>query len=694
MIETNLTEKYRDLDPSIHWTLETDDDGVAWLGFDQANASTNVLSSETLAALRLRLQEISRHLPKSLVLFSAKRVGFVAGADIKEFLELEDTETTTRLVRLGQDIMSDLERLPCTSVAMINGFALGGGLELALACDHRVIVDDDSARLGLPEVKLGLHPGFGGTVRTVKLVGPLAAMDMMLTGRGLRPKQAKKIGLVDQIVPKRHLRRAAKMMALSPTSRRASSAKNRALNTGTGRKATAIMLEKQVAKKARKEHYPAPFAMIRLWRDHFEGSDQSRYEAEARSFADLMMTPTAKNLVRVFFLQDRLKALGKASSRKFNSVHVIGAGVMGGDIAAWCALRGMQVTLQDRDPKYIAPAMQRAEKLFEKKLREPRLVQATKDRLLPDINGLGVAGADVIIEAIFENVEAKQELYKSIEAKMKPDAILATNTSSIKLEVLNTILKKPEKLIGLHFFNPVAMMPLIEVIGASNSSEEELNNGKAFAKKIGRLPLPCKSSPGFVVNRVLMPYMMEAMLLAESGVPISVIDSAAVRFGMPMGPVELADTVGLDVSLSVAKVFADAYGTPVPDRLVQMVENKTLGKKTGRGFYAYKKGKPIKETPKDYSPPSDLTDRLILPMLNESVKCLTEGVVADADLLDAGVIFGTGFAPFTGGPIQYAQTRGIASVVQSLNTLSERHGNRFEPTEGWTQLHAQNAHDR
>ncbi|MEM7284634.1 MAG: 3-hydroxyacyl-CoA dehydrogenase NAD-binding domain-containing protein, partial [Pseudomonadota bacterium] len=452
---TDTNEKQNAVDPNTHWKLDVDEVGVAWLGFDQADAGTNVLSQETMTALGLRIQELSRKLPKALVIYSAKKIGFVAGADIKGFLTLTNQDEATRLVRSGQDVMTDLERLPCTTVAMINGFALGGGLELAMACDYRVVVDDDSARLGLPEVKLGLHPGFGGTVRTIKLCGPVAAMDMMLTGRGLRPKYAKKIGLVDQVVPARHLKRAAQIMAEKAKPKRSSKAKDRVLNTRPGRKSMAKMLERQVSKKARKEHYPAPFAMIKLWRDHYEGSDQSRYEAEARSFAEVMLTPTAKNLVRVFFLQDRLKALGKQSKQRFSSVHVIGAGVMGGDIAAWCALRGLNVTLQDREPKYIAPAISRATKLFEKKLKEPRLVQAAKDRLMPDMKGMGVAGADVVIEAIFENVEAKQTLYKELEPRMKADAILATNTSSIRLETLNTVLKKPGRLIGLHFFNPV-----------------------------------------------------------------------------------------------------------------------------------------------------------------------------------------------------------------------------------------------
>jgi len=306
---------------------------------------------------------------------------------------------------------------------------------------------------------------------------------------------------------------------------------------------------------------------------------------------------------------------------------------------------------------------------------------------MPDVDGGGVVNADVIIEAIYENLEAKQALYATIEPRMKADAVLATNTSSIKLEELCTSLQRPERLIGLHFFNPVAKMQLVEVIHSDATDQSEVDKGIAYTKRISRLPLPCKSAPGFVVNRILFPYMIEAMNIGIEGVPLAAIDKAAKNFGMVMGPVELADTVGLDVSYHVAQVFAREFGMQIPDRLKEMVDAKDLGRKTGKGFYAWKDGRAQKPAiPSDFTADAQLSDRLMLPLINEAAACLREGIVSDSDLLDAGVIFGCGFAPFTGGPIHYSQARGISDVVENLEQLKARYGDRFTPDAHWPQL--------
>ena len=665
-----------------HWNLETDNNNIAWLTLDQVGSGTNVLSSEVMQELHLRLNELAANKPLALIIKSAKKSGFIAGADISMFETFNSSEEAFEMVRNGQGIMDQVENLPFPTVAQINGFALGGGLELTLACDYRVMTDNVKAVLGFPEVKLGLCPGFGGTVRSIQLVGVTAAMDMMLTGRNIRPKAAKRMGLVTQIVPARHLDKAAEMLALKPPVKKTRPFKFKAMDSLPARKLLATVLRKQVAKKAKKAHYPAPYRMIDLW-EEFGGDPQTMYKEEARAISELMMTDTSRSLVRVFGLQNMLKAGGK-SKHHFDHIHVIGAGVMGGDIAAWCAYRGMTVSLQDREYKYIAPALERAQKLFLKKTRSAEKASLVMDRIIPDVNGDCVGQADVVIEAIYENPEAKRALYASLEPKMKEGAVLATNTSSIKLEDISHELSDPNRLIGLHFFNPVALMPLVEVIGTDTTNKIDLEKGMAFTRKIDRLPLACKSSPGFVVNRVLTPYMNEAFFIANEGVPLIEIDKAATNFGMPMGPIELADTVGLDVAGHVGKILADAYGIEMPAGLEEMLEKKHLGKKTGQGFYKYdSKGKPQKPKAENYTAPADITERMVYQYLNEAVAVLRDKVVTDPEALDAGMIFGTGFAPFRGGPIHYIRSIGAENIVAKLKEFENKYGARFKPDAGW-----------
>jgi 3-hydroxyacyl-CoA dehydrogenase/enoyl-CoA hydratase/3-hydroxybutyryl-CoA epimerase len=443
----------------------------------------------------------------------------------------------------------------------------------------------------------------------------------------------------------------------------------------------------QVRARARPEHYPSPYAIIDLWREH-GARGAAAYEAEARSIATLMVGDTSRNLVRVFLLQDRLKNLGGKSKVPFERVHVVGAGVMGGDIAAWCAQRGLNVTLQDRELKYIEPAMQRTRVALEKRLKDAGKAAELMTRMTPDVAGDGVPRADVIIEAIFENAEAKHELFARVEPRMKADAILASNTSSIMLEQLDDKLPDPARLVGLHFFNPVAQMPLVEIVRGAESGDTAIQKAIAFTRRIDKLPLPCRSAPGFLVNRVLVPYLYEAMFALQDGIPIETIDEAALRYGMPMGPVELADVVGLDVCKHVGDIVSSALNKQKPDtsRLDALIAAKKLGRKTGEGFYVWKDGKAVKSGSPVPEPPHDLEDRLILALANECAAVLREKIVADADLIDAGVIFGSGFAPFRGGPLTYARARGIDAVVNRLEDLARAHGARFTPDDGWSEL--------
>ncbi|TDJ34882.1 MAG: hypothetical protein E2O53_07200 [Gammaproteobacteria bacterium] len=668
-----------------HWRQETDSDGIVWWCIDKAGAGPNVLSGEVLQELVSMLEPLEPDPPRGLVLYSGKRNGFVMGADINEFTSIDSADQAYELIRLGQQIFARLEALRCPTVAVINGFALGGGLELALACDYRLALHNRKPIIGLPEVQLGLHPGFGGTVRAVQIAGVRAAMQLMLTGKPITVEKALRQNLLDRIAAPDNWKQAAREMIAARNRKARAPFAERLLNLFFLRPFIVRLLQKQVAARARKEHYPAPYAIIDLWAQH-GASTRTGYDAEARSFANLMVGSTSRNLVRVFFLQNRLKSQGSKPHKRIEHVHVVGAGVMGGDIAAWCALRGLNVTLQDRSAEYIDPALRRAARLFNKKIPDANERAAATDRIRADVEGDGAADADLIIEAIFEDLEAKQSLYQALQSSMKAGAILATNTSSIRLEDLRTVLRAPDRFIGLHFFNPVAALPLVEVIRCDDTVQEVLDLGLAFVKGIGKFPLVCASSPGFVVNRLLAPYMAEAMQLAESGVPLTAIDKAAVDFGMPMGPVELLDSVGIDVALHVAQVLGAAFNRPVPARLAGMVEKQQLGRKSGRGFYEWQDGKPVKPQEDDPDLPADIGDRLILPMLNEAVACLHEGIVSDADLLDAGVIFGTGFAPFRGGPLHYARHRGVSEIMQTMERLAAELGDRFRPHEGWAAL--------
>jgi 3-hydroxyacyl-CoA dehydrogenase / enoyl-CoA hydratase / 3-hydroxybutyryl-CoA epimerase len=667
-----------------HWSWSLDSDGIGWLGADRAGASTNTLSRAVLEGLDAQLELIERARPKGVVLWSAKKNGFVAGADISEFKPIATAQQGFELVRAGQQVMDRLERLPCPTVAAVHGFALGGGLELALACRYRVAADDDKVSLGLPEVQLGIHPGFGGTVRAPRLIGGRAALDLMLTGRPVRAKRALALGLVDRLAPLDSLKAAAQALLREGPAPRRAPLLDRALALAPLRSVVANQALAQVARRARPDHYPAPYAIIDLWRRH-GAAGQAAYEAEARSFAELCLSEASRSLVRVFFLQDRLKGLAGKDAAPAQAVHVVGAGVMGGDIAAWCAQRGLGVTLQDRSLEFVQPALERARAGFEKGAKTPAAAAEMATRLAADVEGRGASTADVVVEAIYENVEAKQALYAAVEPRLKPGALLATNTSSLMLETLSTTLANPARLVGLHFFNPVAKMPLVEVIHGERTDPAAIKAALAFARRIDKLPLPCRSAPGFVVNRILFPYLTEAMHAARDGIALPVLDEAALAFGMPQGPIELADSVGLDVALHVGEVLAAAFGTPRPAVLEPLVAAKKLGRKSGEGFYVWRDGKPLK--PASAGPvPEDLADRLILPMLNEAAACLRQGIVADEDLLDAGVIFGTGFAPFRGGPLHYARHRGISNVVARLEELAGRYGPRFKPDVHWSSL--------
>ena len=675
------------MNDSTTWRLERDGDGIVTLTIDRPGSSANSLSQAILLELGTRLRVLETAPPSGVIIRSGKPSGFIAGADIREFTTFRDAADAFEHIRIGQRIFDQLEALPCPTVAAISGFALGGGLELALACRYRVAVNDSRLAMGLPEVQLGIHPGFGGTVRAVRLLGVRQAMELMLTGKPLRANRVLQCGLVDRLVPAAELESAARSMLTEHPAPRRAPLPDRLLGLPGVRQFLRASLEARVARHARREHYPAPYAIIDLW-VRYGARGRAAFEAEAHSIARLFTTEAARGLVRMFLLQDRLKGLGGKSPIPLKRVHVVGAGVMGGDIAAWCALRGLEVTLQDRELKFVEPALKRATALFAKRIHDPAERGAAQSRLRADIAGEGVATADVMIEAIFEDLDAKRALYAQAEPRLPASAVLASNTSSITLEQLAAQLVDPGRLVGLHFFNPVPQMPLVEVIHSELTRREPLAAAKAFARRLDKLPLPCRSGPGFLVNRVLFPYLHEALYAAGEGVPLALIDQAAVEFGMPMGPIELCDVVGLDVVVHVGDIITRELQRDMPpyaQHLRELVAARKLGRKSGQGFYTWKDGKAVRPSTEG-TVPADLADRLILALLNESAACLREHVVEDADLLDAGVVFGTGFAPFRGGPLHYARTRGVPVVIARLNELEQRYGKRFHPDELWATL--------
>jgi 3-hydroxyacyl-CoA dehydrogenase/enoyl-CoA hydratase/3-hydroxybutyryl-CoA epimerase len=639
-----------------NWRFEVDIEKIGWLTIDTPKSPVNTLSRLSISELETALLRIEDLVASGevvgLVIQSGKDSGFIAGADVTEFDQMSDPAILPEALRRAHAVMDRIETMKAPVVAAIHGFALGGGLELALACHYRIAVNDDKTRVGFPEVNLGIFPGFGGTGRSIRQAGPVEAMQAMLTGRMIKASAARRMGLIDKLVRHRDMLHWEARKAVQQK-RRSGPAPfiERVMAWGPIRSRIVAKMRTETAKKVRKEHYPAPFALIDLF-ERYGDNWRTMIDAEAGGFVPLMATDTARNLRRVFFLSESLKKQGLRGKEKpsFARVHVIGAGVMGGDIAAWCALRGLGVTLQDLDMERIMPALTRAKALFRKRLKDRTAVNSAVARLEADPTGKGIARADVIIEAVVENLEIKKKIFADVEARAKADAILATNTSSIELERIAEGLRDPSRLIGLHFFNPVAQLPLVEVIRSGFNVDTDVARGASFALAIGKSPVLVKSAPGFLVNRVLMPYMMGAVQRVENGESKELLDAAAVAFGMPMGPIELMDTVGLDVGASVARELGQAL--PEGSHFAALVAQKKLGRKTGEGFYKWVDGKVQRGPVPTHNDLAGLGRELVKPLVDATQVVVGEGVVANADLADIGVILGTGFAPFLGGPMQ------------------------------------------
>lgn len=641
--------------------LERQADGLAWLWIDQPDRITNTLSPGLLAELEGVLQALAPMPPRGLVIASAKAAGFIAGADIRVLAGLESGAAARDLAARGWAVFQRLAAAPYPTLALIRGHCLGGGLELALACRYRIVVDEPGTRLALPEVLLGIIPGWGGMARLPALIGPAQALNLMLTGKGVDARRAKGLGLADACVPPRVMENAARILVVSGQPARRLPWFQRLAN-GPLKALVARQAGRQLAARVRREHYPAPYAILATWA-RFGGDPRAVPPASPASLESLLAHPATASLMRVFLLQERLKGLAKAVDFAPAHVHVVGAGVMGGDIAALCAGAGLRVTLQDQSIERIAPAIARAARGFQRKFRgDDRQIRLALDRLIPDPAGLGAGRADVIIEAIVEDLAAKQALFAELERRARPQALLATNTSSLGLGQIAAALADPARLVGLHFFNPVALMPLVEVVGGPATDPALLACSLAFVRRLDKLPLAVADSPGFLVNAVLAPYLLEALRCVEEGLAPEAVDAALVAFGMPVGPVELADTIGLDVALAAGRVLG---GAAEPPRLLQeRVAAGLLGKKSGQGFYRWEGGRRVGQVHPEMGSAAaraDLARRIINPLITATERCVAQGVVADGDLADAGVIFGAGFAPFTGGPLHFKARGGVST---------------------------------
>ncbi len=694
-------------------TRHTDPEGVCTLTFDRAGSSANVFDRATLDELDAHLAALEA-LPdlRGVILASAKDKIFIAGADLHEFVSEQGTsapsagsattdttpaplQSLSAIVDLGHRVFTRLQTLPAPSVAAIHGACLGGGCELALACDWRIASTGKPTKIGLPETQLGILPAWGGSVRLPALIGLPAALAMILPGRQLVGVQARKLGLVDELAHPEYLLAAARKLLA------------RGKRPPPRFRAAHLPLAKQlVSAKARREvlaktrgHYPAPLKAIEVCTAALGLPLNDALALEKTAFLELVRTPECRNLLRIFFLQERAKKLpapAGSTARPVHRVAVIGAGVMGAGIAQWTSARGLPVILKDVAPDALARGLHTAASLFREAAKRHLFTAAEAtaglDRITPSHTDIPLASIDLVIEAALEKLDAKQAIFRDLETRVRPDTVLATNTSALSIDLIAQPLAHPERVIGIHFFNPVHRMQLVELVRGPRTSPDTVATALQFAKALGKLPIIVNDAPGFLVNRILMPYLVEAVRLFREGHSPAAIDQVMLDFGMPMGPLRLADEVGIDIALHVARDLAARlpHLAPLCATLPRMITQKWLGKKSGTGFYLHRPdARAAKPNPNiDLLRPEPVTpdvnrealrDRLVLIMINEAARCLAEDVVASPEDVDFGMILGTGWAPFRGGPLRYADSLGAAVVVARLDALARDVAPHFAP---------------
>jgi 3-hydroxyacyl-CoA dehydrogenase/enoyl-CoA hydratase/3-hydroxybutyryl-CoA epimerase len=667
--------------------LRNDTDGIATLTFDRPESGANLFDSATLLELEEHIKsiEITPNL-RGLILISAKDSVFVAGADLKEVNSLPDSELIKYIER-GQRVFARLEALKIPTVAAIHGACVGGGYEVALACKYRVASDHRSTRIGLPETQLGILPAWGGSTRLPRLIGLPAALDIILEGKTPPARKAKKLGMVDEVVPREHLRAVAlEKIFLEPPPRRASALRNAILG---------LVLPPIVRAKLRAKtrgHYPALTEALAVAAASTPSSLDASLARERDAIERLAPGETCKNLMRLFFLTEKAKKGQAVDNKSDSTVAVIGAGVMGAGIAQWCAAQRVPVLLRDLDATRVAAGMGRVRKLVAgNRDFSPKDARDLIDRITPSGAVVPFTATGFVIEAAVERMDLKKKVFAGLEELAGPETILATNTSALSITEIASGLSDPGRVIGIHFFNPVHRMKLVEVVVGKETRVEVLNRTLGFVRKLGKLPVVVKDSPGFVVNRILMPYLLEAARFFTEGADVRDIDEAMLDFGMPMGPLRLIDEVGLDVSEDVARTLAAGLGARLgsPNALAAMLKAGLTGRKVGKGFFIYGgKGEPMVNRAaasfRTGSAASGLSrdamaDCMVALMVNEAARCLEERVVESASDIDFAMVMGTGFAPFRGGPLRHADAVGVARMVATMRSLSEEHGSHYAP---------------
>jgi len=698
------------------FSLEMADSGIGILYFDLPGEKVNKFSTPVMEELAVKIEELkSKRAIKCLLVMSKKPGIFIAGADVHEIEAINDAQTGYEVGRKGQTIFTNFEKLPFPKVAVIDGACMGGGTELSLCCDYRLASDSPKTKIALPEVNLGILPGWGGTQRLPKLVGLQRALDIILSGKNLNAKRAWKTGLVDKIIPaewvmEQALAFAAEVLAGKAAKytqrRKPKGPANAALEkTPFGRKIIFSQAQKTVRKKTA-GHYPAPLMALETIKKTYGLPLEKGLEREARALGELMATDISKNLIQLFFWNEEIKKENgltdsKIQGRKVERAAILGAGVMGGGIAQLFAAKSIPVRVKDISYDRVAKAYRQASKVLGEKVKRRRLskleYQQIMDRISGTIDYSGFAGMSLVVEAIVEDIKIKKAVLKEVEKEVEENTIIATNTSSLRVDEMAKALKGKERFVGLHFFNPVHRMPLVEVIRGKHSSDEAIATVFNLVKKLGKTPILVKDGPGFLVNRLLVPYMVEAIALLEEGNTIERIDSAMRHFGMPMGPIELFDEVGLDVAWKVAKILKAFMGERMAESevLTRLLEAGRLGKKNGKGFYKYEGPKKeydssveafISAKERLILDEDEIVRRMIYPMVNEAARCLKAGIAQRPRDIDVGLIFGTGFAPFRGGLLRYADSIGLDKIIEELQRFSELFGARFTPAKSLLQI--------